>query len=151
MAPHTSCLLSRSSDCRSQHFCDVCNKCSEWIKAIGTIINAQIMCSKCMPTAITALLYTKFQIDLAVPCCVFHTLHSPILANMILLIIILQQSTMRAPFLKVMMICMTTLILQLAMMLTMTAIICIIPVTAMSPPPFSKIVLMEILRSSSMD
>ena len=24
MAPHTSCLLSRSSDCCSQHFCDVC-------------------------------------------------------------------------------------------------------------------------------
>ena len=24
MTPHTSCLLSRSSSCRSQHFCDVC-------------------------------------------------------------------------------------------------------------------------------
>jgi hypothetical protein len=24
MAPHTSCLLSRSSNCHSQHFCDVC-------------------------------------------------------------------------------------------------------------------------------
>ena len=24
MAPHMSCLLSRSSCCRSQHFCDVC-------------------------------------------------------------------------------------------------------------------------------
>ena len=24
MAPRTSCLLSRSSDCHSQHFCDVC-------------------------------------------------------------------------------------------------------------------------------
>ena len=38
-----------------------------------------------------------------------------------------------------------------AVMLTMTAIVCVIPVTAMSHPPFSKIVLMEIQRYSSMD
>ena len=44
------------------------------------------------------------------------------------------------------------MIVQLAMMLTMTAIVCIIPVTAMSPPPFSKVLVpMEIQRSSSMD
>ena len=43
------------------------NTCSEWIKAMGTIIDAQIMYSKCMPAVITAPLYTKFLIDLAVP------------------------------------------------------------------------------------
>ena len=47
---------------------------------------------------------------------------------------------MRVPFFKVMMICMATMIVQLAMILTMTAIVCVIPVTAMSPPPFSQIV-----------
>jgi hypothetical protein len=94
----------------------------------------------------------NFLIDLAAPCCVCPTLHSPILANMILLIMILQQSTMRAPFFKVMMICMTTMIVQLATMLTMTAIVCMIPVAAMSPHPVSKVVVpMEIQRSSSMD
>jgi hypothetical protein len=36
------------------------NTCSEWIEAMGTIINAQIMCSKCMPTVITAPLCMKF-------------------------------------------------------------------------------------------
>ena len=38
------------------------------------------------------------------------------------------------------MICMTTMIAQLAIMFTMTAIVCVIPVTAMSHSPFSKIV-----------
>ena len=51
------------------------------------------------------------------------------------------KSTSRAPFSKVTMIYMTTIIVQIATLLTMTAIICIIPVTAISPPPFSKIVL----------
>jgi hypothetical protein len=60
---------------------------------------------------------------------------------------------MRALFFKVTMICMTTMIVQIATMLTMTAIVCVIPVTAMSPPPFSEIVVvpMEIQKSSSMD
>jgi hypothetical protein len=51
------------------------------------------------------------------------------------------------------MICMTTMIAQIARLLTMKAIVCVIPVTAMSLPPFSEVVLvpMEILRSSSMD
>ena len=120
---------------------------------MGTIIHAQIVYSKWMPTVITAPLCMKFLIDLAAPCCVFPTLHSPILANMILLIIILRQSTTAAPFFKVMMICMTMMIVQLAMMWTMTAIVCMIPVTAISAPPFSKIevVHMEIQRYSSMD
>ena len=74
--------------------------CSEWIKAMSTIINAPIVCSKCMPSVITAPLCTKFLIDLAAPCCVCPTLHSPILAIIVLFIIILRQSTSRAPFSK---------------------------------------------------
>ena len=128
------------------------NTCSEWIEAMGTIINAQIVYSKCMPTVITVPLCMKFLIDLAAPCCVCPTLHSPILPIIVLFIIILWESTIRVPFFKVMMICMATMIVQLAMMLTMTAIVCVIPVTAMSPPPFSMVVVpMKIQRSSSMD
>jgi hypothetical protein len=73
-----------------------------------------------MPSVITAPLFMKFLIDLAAPCCVCPTPHSPALANMILLIIILQESRTRVPSIKVMMIYMTTMIVQLAMMLTMT-------------------------------
>ena len=72
--------------------------CSEWIEAMGTIINSQIMYSKCMPSVITAPLCMKFLIDLAAPCCVCPTLHSPILFIIVLLIIILWQSTTRAQF-----------------------------------------------------
>ena len=43
------------------------------------------MCSKCMPSVITAPLCMKFLIDLAAPCCVCPTLHYPILANTIVL------------------------------------------------------------------
>ena len=77
----------------------------------------------------------------------------PILFIKVLFIIILRQSTSRAPFSKVTMIYMTTIIVQQATLLTMTAIVCVIPVTAMSHSPISKIVLvpMEIQRSSSMD
>jgi hypothetical protein len=129
------------------------NTCSEWIKAMGTIIDAQIVYSKCIFSVITDPLHMKFQIDLAAPCCVCPTPHSPILLIKVLLIIILQQSKMRAPFFKVRMICMTTMIVQIARLLTMTAIVCVIPVIAMSAPPFSKIVVvpMEIQRYSSMD
>jgi hypothetical protein len=51
------------------------------------------------------------------------------------------------------MICMTTMIVQIARLLTMTAIDCMIQVTAMSPPPFSKVVVVhiKIQKSSSMD
>jgi hypothetical protein len=129
------------------------NTCSEWIKAMGTIIDAQSIYSKSMPTVITVPLCTKFQIDLAAQCCVCPTPHSPILVIIVLLIIILQQSTIKAPFFKVTMIsCMTTIIVQLATMLTRTAIVCVIPVTAMTYPPFSKVVVpIEIQRSTSMD
>ena len=54
------------------------NTCSEWIEAKGTIIDAQIMYSKCMPSVITVPLCTKFQIYLAAPWYVCPTLHSPI-------------------------------------------------------------------------
>jgi hypothetical protein len=150
MAPCMSCLLLRSPDRRSQHFCDVCKYMFRMDQAMGTIINASIMYSKCMPTVITVPLCTKFQIYLAAPCCVCPTLHSPILPIIVLLI--LQQSTMRAPFLKGV-ICMTIMIVQIARLLTMTEIVCMIPVTAMSPPPFSKLVVVpkEIQRFSSMD
>ena len=43
------------------------NTCSEWIEAMGTIIDAQIVYSKCMPSVITASLCMKFLIDLAAP------------------------------------------------------------------------------------
>ena len=55
------------------------------------------------------------------------------------------------PFFKVMMICTTMIIIQLATLMKMKAINCVIPVTAMSPPPFSKVIVpMEIQSSSSM-
>jgi hypothetical protein len=114
------------------------NTCSEWIKAMGTIIDAQIVYPKCMPSVITAPLCTKFLTDLAAPCCVCPTPHSPILP--IVIELILQESTTRAPPIMVTMICMTTMIVQIARLLTMTAIVCMVPMTAMSPPPFSKIV-----------
>ena len=147
MASRTSCLLSRSFNRRSQHFCDVCKYMFRMDQSIGSIINAQIVFSKCMPTVITASLCTKFLIDLAAPCCVCPTLHSSILV--IIMELILQQSTMRAPFSKVMMICMTTMIVQIAMLLTIITIVCVISVTAMSHSPFSKVLVpMEIQRSS---
>ena len=63
---------------------------------MGTIIDAQIEYSKCMPTVITVPLCTKFLIDLAAPFCVCPILHSPILP--IVICFILRQSTMRAQF-----------------------------------------------------
>ena len=61
---------------------------------MGIIIDAQIVYSKCMPSVITAPLCMKFLIDLAAPCCVCPTLHSPILFITVLFILILRQSTM---------------------------------------------------------
>ena len=60
---------------------------------------------------------------------------------------------MRVQYFKVMIIFMTTMIVKLATMLTMTAIVYMIPVTAMSHSPFSKVIVipMKIQRSSSMD
>ena len=44
------------------------------------------------------------------------------------------------------------MIIQLATMFTIKTIVCMIPVTAMSPPPFSMVLVpMKIQRSSSMD
>ena len=40
------------------------NTCSEWIEPMGTIINAQIVSPKCMPTIITVSLCMKILIDL---------------------------------------------------------------------------------------
>jgi hypothetical protein len=128
------------------------NTYSEWTKAIGTIIDAQIVCSKCMPTVITVPLSTKFLIDLAAPCCVLfnsllsntrhHSFAHPHPGKFIISL----------PFFKEMMICMTTMIVQQKTMLTMTAIVCMISVTAMSPPPFSTVQApKEIQRYSSMD
>ena len=59
----------------------------------------------------------------------------------------------QSTFNKMMMICMTMMIIQLASMIIVTAIVCMVQVTAMSPPPFSKILVvpMKIQRSSSMD
>ena len=126
------------------------NTCSEWINAMGTIINAQIVYSKCMPSVITAPLCTKFLIDLAAPWCVCPPFHSPILV--IIVFLILQQSTMRVPYFRVTMICMTMMKVQLAISMTMTAIVCVIKVNAMSNSPFSTVLVpMEIQRSSSMD
>ena len=88
----------------------------------GTIINVPIACSKCMPSVTTVPLCTKFLIDLAAPCCVCPTPHPPILVIIVLLIIIILQSSMKVPFFKVTMICMTTMIVQLARLLTMKKI-----------------------------
>ena len=49
------------------------NTCSEWFKAMGTVINAQIVYSKYMPSVITAPQCMKFLIHLAAPCCVCPT------------------------------------------------------------------------------
>ena len=118
---------------------------------MGTIINAPIVHSKCMPSVITIPLCMKFLIDLAAQWCVYTTLHSPILPIIVLLIIILWQSTTRAPSIMVTMMCMTMMIVQLATMLTMAAIVCIITVTAMSHHPLSKVLVpMKIQKSSSM-
>ena len=57
---------------------------------MGTIINAQIVYSKCVPTVITAPLCTKSLIYLAAPWCVCPSLYSPILFIKVLHIIILQ-------------------------------------------------------------
>ena len=63
------------------------NTCSAWIKAMGTIADAPIMCSKCMPTIITVPLCTKFLIHIAPPWCVCPNPHLPILAIKVLLIL----------------------------------------------------------------
>ena len=145
-----SSLLSRSSDCRSQHFCDVCkymfrmnwcngynNQCSNRVFKVYTY------CCHCstvhkVPNRLGSTMLCLYNSSL------FNRSH----CNLGHPTTINNEST----FFKVMMICITTMIVQLAMMLTMTAIVCMIPVTAMSTPPFSKVVVhMEIQRASLMD
>ena len=149
MAPHTSCLLSRSSNCHSQHFCDVCkymfrmdwgNGHNNWCS--NQVFNVYAYCHHCstvhkVPDILGSTMLCLSNSSLS------NTSHHS------LLIIILWQSTMRAPYLKVTNIYMTTMRVQLATLLTMTAIVCVIPVTAMCPPLFSMVVVkMKIQKSS---
>ena len=149
MAPCTSCLISRSSNCCSQHFCDVCkymfrmdqsnghiNQCLNWVFKVyaychhcSTVHKVPHRLGSTMLCLSNSSLFNRSHCNLAHPTRINN------------------EST----FFKVMMICITTMIVQLAMMLTMTSIVCMIPVTAMSPPPFSKVVVhKKIQRSSSM-
>ena len=141
MALHTSCLLSRSSDCRSQHFCDVCkymfrmdqsnghnNQCSNHVFKVYTY------CHHCstvheVPHRLgsTMMCLSKSSLSNTSHHSLVHP--HPMGVN--------NESAV---------------IVQLATMLTLTSIVCMVQVTAMSPPPFSKLVVpMEIQRSSSMD
>ena len=147
MAPRMSCLLLRSSNCRSQQFCDVCKYMFRMNQSNGNnepcsnhVFKVYAFCHHCstvheVPNRLgsTMLCLSNSSLSNTTHCNLAHP------------------TTIKAPFFKVMMIYMTTIIVQLAMLLTMTAIVCLITVTAMSHPPFSKIVLMEIQRSSSMD
>ena len=148
MASHTSCLLSRSSYHRSQHFCDVCKYMFRMDQSNGH--NNQ--CSNC---AFKVYAYCHY-------CSTVHEVPHRLGSTMMCLsnsslsntthCNLSHPTTIKAPFFKVMMICMTMMIVQLAMLLTMTAIVCVIPVTAMSHPPFSMVLVpMEIQRSFSMD
>ena len=150
MAPCTSCLLSRSSNCCSQHFCDVCkymfrmdqcnghnNQCSNCVFKVYAYYHHCSTVHK-VPDRLDSTMLCLSTSSLSNTS--HHSIASPTTIN--------NESTI----FKVMMICMTTMIVQLAMMLTMTAIVCMIPITAMSPPPFSKVLVpMKIQRSSSMD
>ena len=153
MATCTSYLLSRSSNCCSQHFCGVCkymfridwsNKHND--SCSNHVFKVFAFCHHC-----STVHEVPHRLGSTILCLSNSSLCNT--SKHDLLIIILRQSTSRAPFSKVTMIYMTTIIVQIATLLTMTAIVCVIPVTAISPPPFSKVVPvpMEIQRSSSMD
>ena len=137
MASRTSCLLSRSSNCRSQHFCDVCKYMFRMDQNNGhnnqnsnCVFKVYAYCHHCSTVhEVPSILGSTMMFC--------PILHSPIPAIIVLFIIILRQSTTRAPSIMVTMIRMTMMIVSLAWLLTMTAIVCVIPVTAMSPPPFS--------------
>ena len=139
MAPCMTCLLSRSSDHCSQYFCDVFkymfridqsnghnNQCS------NCVFKMYAYCHHCstvheVPHRLGSTMVCLFKSSLS------NTTHHstahrhPTAVN-----------NQRTNF-KVMMICMTTIIVQLAILLTITAIVCMIPMTAMGPPPFSKV------------
>ena len=150
MAPHTSCSLLKSSDHPSQYFCDVC-KCMfsmDWGNGhnnwcTNCVFKVYAYCHPCstvhqVPNILGSTMLCLSNSSLS------YTSHQ----NFANPTTIKNESTI----FKVMMICMTMMIVQLAMMWTMTAIVCIIPVTATSNPPFSMVQIpMEIQRSSSMD
>ena len=151
MASCMSCLLSRSSDRRSQHFCDVCkymfrmdqsnghnNQCSNCVFKVCTLRHQCSTVNK-VQNILGSTMMCLSNSSLS------NTIHHSIV------ILILLESTTRAPSIMVTMICMSTMIVQIARLLSMTAIVCVIPVTAMSPPPFSKVLVpMKFQRSSSM-
>ena len=153
MASRTSCLLSRSSDHHSQHFCDVCkymfrmdqsnghnNRCS------NCVFKVYAFCHHCstvheVPNRLGSTMLCLSNSSLSNT--IHHSLahHHPTAAN--------NESTIYqddidmhdnddSPTSKE--------------LLTMTTILCMIPVTAMSPPPFSMVLVpMYIQRSFSMD
>ena len=150
MAPSMSSLFSRTSNHRSQHFCDVCKYMFRMDRSNGHnnqssngVFKVYAFCHHYstvheVPNRLGSTMMCLSNSSLSNTS--HHDLAHP------------TTTTIRAPFSKVMMICMTVMIVQLATMLTMTAIVCIIPVTAMSHPPFSKVLVpMKIQRSSSMD
>ena len=150
MAPCTSSLLSRSSDCCSQHFCDVCkymfrmdqgNEHNNWWS--NHVFKVYAFCHHCstvhkVPNILGSTMLCLSNSSLS------NTSHHSFAYH--------HAVNNESTFFKEMMICMTTMIVQLASLLTITEIVCMIPVTVMSPPPFSKIVLVPIMiqRSSSM-
>ena len=139
MAPCMSCLLSRSSNCRSQHFCDVCkymfrmdqsnghnNQCS------NHVFKVYAFCHHCstvheVPHRLGSTMMCLSNSSLSYTSKHDFAHHHPTAVNI--------KSTIfqgdndihdnnNSPT---------------ATLLTMTAIICIIPVTAMSHPPFSMV------------
>jgi rubredoxin len=152
MAPCTSCSLLRSSDCRSQHFCDVCkymfrmdqgnghnNQCS------NHVFTVYAFCHHCstehkVPNRLGSTMLCLSNSSLSNT--THHNLahHHPMTVN--------NQSTF----------------FQgddgmhdnndssTSNNVDNASNCCVIPVTAMSPPPFSKVVVpMKIQRYSSMD
>ena len=138
IAPCMSCLLSTSSNCCSQHFCDVCkymfrmdqgnghkNQCSNHVFKVYAYCHhcstmhkvPNILGSTMMYLSNSSLSNTGHQ-SFAHP-------HPTTVNNM-------------STIVEVMMICMTTMIVQLAIMVTITSIVCMIPVTAMSASSFLK-------------
>ena len=146
-----SWLLSRSSNCHSQHFCGVCkymlrmdqsnghnNRCS------NHVFKVYAYCHHCstvheVPHRLGSIMMylSNSALSNTTHCNLAH--HHLLAVNNVSTFLQGENNIMR------------TMIVQLAMLLTMTAIVCTIQVTAMSHPPFSMVVVMEIQRPSSMD
>ena len=137
MAPHMSCLLSRSSNRRSQYFCDVCkymfrmdqsnghnNRCS------NCVFKVYAYCHHC-----STVHEVPHRLGSTMMCLSNSSLSNTSKYSLAHPTTINNESTI----FKVMMISMTTMTVQLVTMLTVTAIVCVIPVIAMSHPPFSKV------------